>query len=191
MIRGNGRDDPLSAQGWRQVRQTVGSLEGWDQILSSPMARCRAFAAALSSERGLPLVVEPELREIGMGAWEGRRHQEIADCEPERYQRFREHPLTQRPPGGESPLALRARVAAIYDRLVVTYPGRRLLIVCHAGVCRALLSHVMDADLATCLHLRIGYGQLIRIEYGSQGPAVLSPLALSPLVSHTQASGGG
>ena len=42
-------DDPLSEKGWEQMRAAVGDHRPWEAILTSPLARCRAFAEKLAS----------------------------------------------------------------------------------------------------------------------------------------------
>jgi alpha-ribazole phosphatase len=92
------------------------------------------MAAEVAGRHGLPLAIDPDLREIGMGTWEGRTHEEVAEREAEIYRAVYAHPATRRPPGGETLGDLSLRVGAAYDRQLATYPGRHLLIVCHAGV---------------------------------------------------------
>ncbi len=170
--RGNGADDPLSPTGWTQMRQAIGDTACWDQLISSPMARCRAFAVELAGRLGLPLAIEPDFIEVGMGAWEGRSHAEVAASEPDDYAAFYRDPVGRRPPGAEPLDRLRVRVAAAYERQVSTYPGRRLLIVCHAGVTRAIVGHVLSADAARWYRLRIDYAGLTRIRHGRFGPSI-------------------
>jgi Fructose-2,6-bisphosphatase len=50
MYRGH-KDDPLSEQGWQQMRNAITGDDKWDHILSSPLLRCREFAAELAKER--------------------------------------------------------------------------------------------------------------------------------------------
>jgi probable phosphoglycerate mutase len=172
IIRGNGCDHPLSAAGWVQMRDALGPTAPWDQIISSPLTRCLAFAADLAGRRGLPLAVEPQLREIGMGAWEGRRPSEIAVEEPAAYHAFLRDPLANRPPGGERLEALQARVAAAYERQVAAFPDRHLLIVCHAGVTRAVIGHLLRADAERWYRMRVDYAGITRIRHGRFGPSI-------------------
>ena len=176
MIRGNGCDHPLSETGWAQMRAAVtpaaGAASPWQQVVSSPMARCRAFAVELSSRLGLPLAIEPELREIGMGAWEGLRLAEVAAREPNAFQAFRADPVAHRPPGGEQLVDFRERIARAYERQLAHWPGRHLLIVCHAGVSRAVLGHVLGADAAAWYRIAIDYAGVSRIRHGRYGAAI-------------------
>lgn len=170
--RGNGVDDPLSTEGWRQMRAAVGDEHPWQQIVTSPMARCREFALELAGRHGLPLVVEPALAEVGMGAWEGRAHADVAANEPAAFEAFYRNPASCRPPGGEPLGELSRRVAAAYTRQVASHPGRHLLIVCHAGVMRALVGHLLKAEPERWYRLRIDYAGLVRVRHGRFGPSL-------------------
>jgi probable phosphoglycerate mutase len=170
--RGNGTNDPLSDVGWGQMWQALGDESPWHRVVSSPLERCRSFAAALASQRGLPLVVEPQLREVGMGSWEGRTPDEVREREPDSYEAFYRDPLRQRPPGAEPLETLIERVGRAYDRLVCGHPGQHLLLVVHAGVMRALTGRVLNADPERWYRIRIDYAGLVRIRHGSFGPAL-------------------
>jgi probable phosphoglycerate mutase len=172
MIRGQAVDHPLGPLGWQQMRAAVGQEARWDQVIASPMARCREFACELAGRRGLPLAVEPELREIGMGAWEGLRPSELAAADPAGYADYLADPVDRRPPGGESLAAFLTRIAAAYDRQIAAYPGRRLLIVCHAGVSRAILGHLLQAAPLHWWRLRIDYAGVTRIRHGHHGSVI-------------------
>jgi alpha-ribazole phosphatase len=170
--RGNGTDDPLSDLGWEQMWQAVGDRHPWHQVVASPLARCRAFAVALASRHGLPLAVEPDLREVGMGCWEGRTpHQVMAD-EPESFDAFYRDPVRCRPRGGESLESLSERVGRAYDNLVASHPGRHLLIVAHAGVMRALVGRVLLADPERWYRIRLDYAGVVRIRHERFGASL-------------------
>ena len=170
--RGNGADDPLSPAGWRQMRAAVGDARPWQQIVSSPMTRCREFASELAGRHGLPLAVEPDLIEVGMGAWEGRTHAEVAAKDPAAFEAFYRDPVGNRPPGGESLADLSRRASNAYNRQVEVHPGRHMLIVCHAGVMRALVGCLLGAEPARWYRLRIDYAGIVRVRHGRFGPSL-------------------
>ncbi len=176
MIRGKGCDHPLSQTGWAQMRAALlpaaGDPPPWQQVVSSPMARCRAFAVELAARLGLPLAVEPELEEIGMGAWEGLRPTEVAARQPDAFRAFRANPAASRPPGGEGLEGFRRRIARAYERQLAHWPGRQIVIVCHAGVTRAVLGQVLGADDAAWYRIAIDYAGVSRIRHGRFGAAI-------------------
>lgn len=170
--RGNGTDDPLSPLGWEQMRQAVGDAGPWDQVITSPLARCRAFAVEMASRHGLPLAVEPDLREIGMGEWEGRTHEEVQAAHPQAYAAMYRDPVANRPPGGEPLASLAERVGRAYDLAVAGHPGRRLLIVAHAGVMRAVVGRTLGADPRRWYRIRFEFAGVVRICHDRFGPSL-------------------
>jgi alpha-ribazole phosphatase len=105
------------------------------RLWSSPLARCAGPARIVAARLGAPLVIDRRLLEIGFGAWEGRRWDAIAREDASAYAAWAEGWETHGPPGGESALALEARVRAWYSEL--GDEGEQVL-VAHAGVMRAL-----------------------------------------------------
>ncbi|QIK38524.1 alpha-ribazole phosphatase family protein [Caldichromatium japonicum] len=177
--RGCGIDDPLSPLGWAQMRRAVGEHCQWDQVISSPLRRCRSFAIELAARFSLPLAIEPDLREIGMGAWEGRSYQEVRAQDAEHFAALQRDPAAVRPPEGEPLANFQQRVVGVYERQLRVYPGRRLLIICHAGVIRAILGHVLACPPEGWYRLQIGHATIsqIRIDrFGVRSVAIQSSL---------------
>jgi len=157
------RDDPLSELGWRQLWDAVGNDAPWQEIVSSPLQRCAAFAEALATRHGLPVRLEPAFKEIGFGSWEGETPEAIRQRYAEEYRRYRADPLRFMPPGAEPMAAFMERVARAWDTLLATRRGRRVLIVCHAGVVRAVLAAVLGVTPAALFRIHIGYGSRTRL----------------------------
>lgn len=171
-FRGDGVDDPLSATGWAQLRAALGDACPWDQVISSPMARCRPFAMEVAGRHGLPLAVEPALREIGMGSWESRTPEDLAAHDADAFAAMARDPVAYRPPGGEPLDEFSTRVVTAYERQVALHPGRHLLIVCHSGVMRAVVGYLLRAQAQRWYRLRIDYAGLVRVRHGRCGPAI-------------------
>lgn len=171
-FRGHGTDDPLSALGWAQMWYSVGDLSPWDQVISSPMARCRDFAAALAGRHGLPLAVMQDLREIGMGTWEGHSPEELQRTDPQALDAFRLDPVGQRPPGSETLATLSERVGRLYEDLLALYPGRHLLLVCHSVVSRAIIGRALRAAPECWYRIRIDYAGVTRIRHDRFGASL-------------------
>jgi 2,3-bisphosphoglycerate-dependent phosphoglycerate mutase len=66
-------DRPLSDFGRRQARQLAEELaaESLEAIYASDLARARETAEIVGERLGLPVVLEPDLREKDWGTWEG------------------------------------------------------------------------------------------------------------------------
>ncbi len=167
------QDDPLTEQGWRQMEQAVAGLPAWQHIVTSPLSRCRDFALALGERQGIAVSEEPRFREIGFGSWEGRSAAELRAEDPHCLQRFYHDPIIHRPPGAEPLTDFMARVVAAWEEVLVAHGGRRLLIVAHAGVMRALVAHVLGMPVANLFRLQIGNAALLRIRGNGERPPAL------------------
>jgi alpha-ribazole phosphatase len=162
-------DDPLSETGWEQMRRAVAGHCPWQVIISSPLARCAEFARELAARHGLPLATDARLMELGFGAWEGRTAAELLAQDPQCLARFWQDPLRHAPPGGEPLAAFRERVVAAFDELLVRHAGRHLLVICHAGVIRLLISHVLGSPLERMFRIDVPNAGLSRIRIDTTG----------------------
>lgn len=170
-------DDPLSEEGWRQMRAAVADHAPWHSVVSSPLSRCAAFAGELAARHGLPLELEPRLKEISFGAWEGRTAQELTEADPQALLRFWSDPLRHTPPGGEGLPEFRDRVIPAWEALLDRHAGRHLLLVTHAGVMRMVLRHLLDMPLDRLFRFQVEYACVTRVvvdeERGMRLPRLL------------------
>lgn len=156
------RDDPLAAEGWQQMWSAVGAHCPWTRVVTSPLARCRAFAEALADREGLACTVEPGFKEISFGEWEGREVHEILAETPEQITRYWADPVANTPPGGESLEAFRARVVAAWETLTAD-DHAHTLVVGHGGLIRMLVGHVLGLPLASVLRVEVPNAGLSRV----------------------------
>lgn len=168
--RGDRIDDPLSDLGWTQMRDRVERCrqtghDGWTAILSSPLSRCRAFAEDLALARSLPLHIEPDLREIGFGVWEGLAHAEVPQVYPEQYRAFRADPVAGRPEGAEDMTAFARRVSNALQQWAETLAGQRVLVIGHAVVMRAALVWATEAPLRSITQIDTEYASLLSLRW--------------------------
>lgn len=171
--RGNRIDDPLSERGWEQMRQSTAGLDSWDLIVSSPLQRCAAFAHWLGEARNLPVILEPELREVGFGDWEGLTRQDLLSTRAEEYHAFYRDPVNNRPNGAEPLPAFGERVGSAYEHLASSHQGQHLLVIAHAGVIRATLGHVMHAPPGAWYRAAVDNAALSGFERGPNGSRLL------------------
>ncbi|MEN8175832.1 MAG: alpha-ribazole phosphatase family protein [Pseudomonadota bacterium] len=163
LYRGNRIDDPLSETGWRQMWESVGSNAPWQTIVTSPMARCHSFATALAGRHGLPVSIQNDFREIGLGRWEGKTPEQVADEMPDQYSAFYADPAAHPPPGSEPVPAFGQRVAAALARVVSEFAQQHLLVIAHAGVIRAALGTALSAPPSAWYRTRVDYASLTRL----------------------------
>lgn len=167
--RGHNIDDPLSDKGWQQMWDAVGDYADWDVIVSSPLVRCRAFAEAVGERHGLPVEVEERFKEVGFGRWEGRTPDQIQHDDAEEYAAFYADPVNARPSGAEDLDAFIARVAHAYQGVAARHAGKKVLIVAHAGVMRAVIAHVVHAEPLGLYRIAVANAGITRIRHGRHG----------------------
>jgi probable phosphoglycerate mutase len=133
----DGHADPaLTPNGRGQAQRLAGRLAaaGIDAIYVSTLRRTAQTAAPLAARLGLAPQVEPELREVHLGDWEGGEYrQRVAEQDPVVRQVF-EQERWDVIPGAETSASLAARVRAAIDRLATGHAGNRVAIFTHGGV---------------------------------------------------------
>ena len=162
-------DDPLSERGWRQMEEALAGECRWQAVVTSPLSRCREFAARYAETHCLSLAVEERFMEIGFGAWEGRGHDEIRRLDPQGIANFLQDPVRYRPPDAEPLDRFAARVRAAWQDLLASYAGRHVLVVAHAGVIRALTAEVLGMPFEHMFRLQVDNAAINRILITAEG----------------------
>ncbi|MBK58095.1 MAG: histidine phosphatase family protein [Pseudomonas sp.] len=159
-------DDALTVKGWQQMRAAVAGAGPWDRIISSPLRRCADFAAELAEQQSLELNLEPDLRELNFGDWEGRTAADLMIDQSEALGRFWSDPYGFTPPGAEPVADFEKRVLAAIERLTDHCAGERVLLVTHAGVMRLLLAEARGLPRECLLQVEVSHGALFGLRTG-------------------------
>jgi broad specificity phosphatase PhoE len=132
------RDIPLTTDGRMQAEAVAQALAGNPvaAVYTSPLERARVCADLIAKPHRLAPRVEPDLREMSFGAWEGLPGGELP---PGDAAAWRLTPHLVAPPGGESLSAVAARVRATLDRLITAHSGESAIVVTHAVVVRLIV----------------------------------------------------
>ena len=129
-------DPPLDPQGHDEARRLADRLahEEITAVYITPLQRTAQTAAPLAERLGIVPKIEPDLREVHLGEWEGALFRI----------RVRErHPVAERVfaeerwdviPGAEPMDALGERVRRAIDRIAAAHADERVLVVAHGGV---------------------------------------------------------
>jgi probable phosphoglycerate mutase len=164
LVDGQG-DPPLSDHGHAQAKRIATRLrsEPIDAIYVTTLRRTHQTIAPLAEALGLTPSVEPDLREVHLGEWEGGLYRKMA---VERHPAFLEMERTQdwgALPGSETSTALRTRVRRGIERIHTQHPDQRVVVVSHGGAIGAVLAEATgsrtlafaSADNASISHLVI------------------------------------
>jgi probable phosphoglycerate mutase len=133
-------DPPLSELGEQQAGEAAERLAGlgFTCVVSSDLQRARRTADILAAPLGLPVGVDPDLREIDVGDWQGLTRPEIEAGWPGALADWSEG-RSESPPGGETRTHLVERAqAALARAAAAASPGDRVLLVSHGALVRHL-----------------------------------------------------
>lgn len=102
----------------------------------------------LGIDRGDPapapgLILEPRLREMNFGDWQGKTYAEIQLEDPSRLAAWEADLEHNPPPGGETLVDFAGRVRAAYEAIVRAYPGQTVIVVAHGGPVQMLLTQAL------------------------------------------------
>jgi broad specificity phosphatase PhoE len=138
-------DTHLNDVGREQAAQLAAELNGVDVVYSSDLARARETADILAEHLGLPVRVDPRLRERSFGKWEGKTAPEIEAEFADPHARW----LAGEGPGADDaePFAeFDARVQAFLAEVLERHPGETVLVVAHGGSIRVIHAYAKGLD---------------------------------------------
>ena len=120
---------PLNEHGREQARALAEQLAGEpiDAIYSSDLSRARDTADIVGARLEVPVAVDPDLREIDVGAVEGLTAEESGAFDGWQGEPHEAHSL---------------RVLAAIDRIAARHPAERILVVTHGGSMRRVHEHL-------------------------------------------------
>jgi broad specificity phosphatase PhoE len=144
-------DTPMSALGERQVAALAERLAlsfTLDAIITSDLPRALATAQQIASGHRCDVMLDPDLRELSLGDWEGRSPTEARDRDPEAFRAWQDDPLGHAPPHGETLAQLAERVRNARLRWRAGPREQTTLWVTHGGVISALLCDILGLALS-------------------------------------------
>jgi len=107
-------------------------------IYSSDLLRARQTAELIAESLGLTVALEPRLREIDLGVWEGMLSEEIATTYSQELAERARDPFHTHAPNGESPRVVTERVLAAVNEIAERHRDESILIVSH-GIALAIM----------------------------------------------------
>ena len=164
-------DIPLSANGrWQADRLAVALRdEPIKAIYASDLTRAWETAQYVGQVQSLPVIKEIGLRERDFGDFEGKTFAEIEMLLPEQSMRWRKRDPDFYPAGGESLVAMRARVMEAAERLAAQHPGQQIALVGHGGVMDVLYRAATRLDIQAPRTWTLGNAAINRLLWTPEG----------------------
>jgi alpha-ribazole phosphatase/probable phosphoglycerate mutase len=170
-------DVPLSESGRAQARRVAARVREVPFIcaVSSDLTRSAETAQLALVGRDVPLILDPDLREIDVGEWEGLTGEEVWQRYPKIAARRNLNPIRFTPPGGESITLAAERFGRSLARANGTETRGNVLLVSHQNALRVVAALLLGLPLRYHRRFRFDPASITIIERdGKFGNLVVS-----------------
>jgi 2,3-bisphosphoglycerate-dependent phosphoglycerate mutase len=178
-VRDGQADPPLDPWGRKEAERVAERLadERLDAIYVTPLRRTGETAEPLARRLGLEPRVEPDLREVHLGEWEGAVFRaRVQEGDPLARRLFTEERWDVIP-GAESLGSVHARVRAAVGRIVAAHPDQRVAVFTHGGIIGTIAALATEsrrfafvaADNASITHLVVAGDRWILRRFNDTG----------------------
>lgn len=167
-------DVPLSETGAASIRALAATWSGPAplRVWASDLARSHESAKLLADHFEVAVSLDPRLREIDFGNWDGARWEDVREHDRSAFERFMDRWFEETPPGGETYARVEARAVAWLDQVWIDSPGPPVVAVAHGGTIRAILRHTLDLPVERIFHLHLHHGRVSALGSSWRGPEV-------------------
>ena len=131
-------------------------------VVTSPLKRCLKLSKEVFNK---PIKIEVNLKEVNYGNWEGKSWEDIS---VEGGNLWMYNNVNNCPPNGESFFQLKNRVAYVVDELIESKEDK-IAVVCHGGVIRSVLSHLLNIPLENTRSFDIHYVGFVKFVKTNEG----------------------
>lgn len=138
----------LSNKGREQATNLAERLKyiKFSRIISSDMIRTIETAEIINRFHRLKIEIEPGIRELNYGLWEGKSRKEIEKEFPKEYNAWRlDNSIA--PPEGESAIEVYERSKKAIEKIIEETCYGNILIVAHKSVNRLFICGLLGGDL--------------------------------------------
>jgi broad specificity phosphatase PhoE len=174
-------DAPLTELGRRQAAASGASLDPAtvQRVVVSPLLRARETAAAFGLPASVPVEVDERWVELDYGEWDG---QPLRTMPSEEWDTWRRD-ASFAPPGGESLVALEARVRAACADLSDEARDGDVVVVSHVSPIKTAVAWALDAGPLTQWRMFLDVAAICRIAVGPRGPSLVGYNSTAHLAS--------
>lgn len=148
-------DSPLSKLGLDQAER-VGewlSKRRIDAVYTSDLKRAERTAECIAKHHKLKPTIDPRLREMAFGVWEGLTRQEVRAQYAQLWAERHQDRLQTRIPQGELPAEVVERLRSFLSDCTAREEKQTIVVVSHGGALRLILASLLGIPLehSSCL----------------------------------------
>ena len=161
-------DIPLTELGHQQAQQAAEKLVDLppDVLYSSDLLRARQTAAPLSEMFSLDVSIDPRLKEINQGQWEGMLFPDIKQKFAKEFAAQRSNPVKVGAPGGETVEQVRTRVFSALEDIITKHADSksRVVVVSHGFVIALIRLYFSNKPIEHVWDLIPGNVEIITVD---------------------------
>lgn len=167
-------DVPLSRKGQLQAEALKKKLEKEPigKIYTSDLSRAVETAKTINLPHGADLEIEPDLREINFGLWEGLSGPEINIRYKEQFEKWMEETTEYRFPKGETLAEARRRVVGVLAGIKTEQRDKDIAMVGHGGPIKIILCEALNLGMPNFWKIRLDQGSISVVELGEESQVV-------------------
>ncbi|MGB0562362.1 MAG: histidine phosphatase family protein [Spirulinaceae cyanobacterium] len=181
------KDIPLNDHGRFQARKAAEYLAEipFNAAVSSPLLRSKETGEIILEQHpGIDIELEPDLKEIGHGLWEGKLSTEIEAEYPGLLAQWQSQPETVQMPEGENLQDVWDRAVGAWDRIVARLAEgepKTVLVTAHDAVNKVILCALLGLEPKNFWNIKQGNGAVSVIDYpqGAEDQPVLQAMNLT------------
>lgn len=144
-------DSPLTEKGKEDARRLGKRLEAVDltAIYTSTSGRALETAKIVRGERLVPIYEDERLREISLGDWEGKTHEQIKRLNAISFDQFWNAPHLYAPTRGERFIDVQTRAFSAITDIVNRHRSGHVLIVTHGVALKTIVARLKQTPLSS------------------------------------------
>jgi broad specificity phosphatase PhoE len=168
-------DSPLSDKGREQARalaqRLVREKHGISSVYASDLVRASETAVILAASLGLPVILDPRLREYDIGIFNGVIWREVEYSHPEIWREFHTSTEWVQVPEAETNDAFHARLMSVITGIQNRHEdGETVAVVSHGGSIGMILAGLLGLGYERPTPFRLDNTSLTIVEFGNRGP---------------------
>jgi alpha-ribazole phosphatase len=142
-------DPALTEQGRAQADRLARATAplGLIALYCSPKLRARETAEPIAKAHRLEPILEPGLREIAYGRWDGLKESDVREKEPAALAAWHADPSLVPPPGGETAYDIAARAMPVLMRVRDRHQSGHVMLVSHKATIRVMVCALLGMPL--------------------------------------------
>lgn len=166
-------DPPLTEDGTEMAKAFAAAYRtlSWNAIYVSPMQRTVATATPLCEATSVKMKLNPGLKEMRFGLWEGQTTAFVQETYRDDYVRWLTEPAWNPPTEGETAVQIASRAMAVISEIEQTYKEGNILVVSHKTTIRIIICNLLGIDVGRYrdrINTLVGSVSVIRFE--AHGP---------------------